>query len=423
MGGFLLRRWRAILVATIPLALMAGAADAQSRYGTTGTDSTTAGQRTYVVDGKGTTVYQNGVPLCHVNCGPSAATAFPRRPQTGESVRTAPPPDRAVSADRFPRPPDGVNPGSLYRSAYPQTAPQAAPAARYPIRPAAAAPARPAPSGKPPQAPTTLKLIQKNTPPQEQPAPLESTGGLTKEQKALILNAGVAGAITAYGIGFWDYFQTAPKADSEGWFGRTTSSGGVDKLAHFWVTYSVSHLFSHVYRWWDFEPDQANTLGALSSLGIQTLMEVGDSFSGKYGFSYQDALMNVAGAGAAYLLGKYPWLADKVAFRLEFRPEAFSDITGDLLTQYERQRYLVALKLDGFEMFRDSYLSYLELHAGYFARNYEGYTPGSPDNRQRTFYMGVGFNVNKLVRHFVDINVFDYIQVPYTSVNYEKKLD
>jgi hypothetical protein len=424
MGGNFLRRLRAILVATIPLALMAGAANAQSSSRATSASASTIDDTTYVVDSKGTTVYRNGVPLCHVNCGPSASTAFPRPPQGGRTVQAPSYPDRAVSADRYPRPPDDLNPRTPYRSAYPHDVPRATPVQRYPIPPDATAPASSRPSPPPQQSPP-IKLSQKKTtiPPPDEPAPLETSGGLTKEQKALILNVGAVGAITAYGVGYWDYFQTAPKADSEGWFGRTTKSGGADKLGHFWATYAVSHLFAHVYRWWDFDADQANTLGAVSSLGIQTLMEIGDSFSGDFGFSYEDALMNAAGAGAAYLLGKYPWLADKIAFRLEFRPESFSDLTGDLLTNYERQRYLIALKLDGFEVFRDSYLSYLELHAGYYARNYEGYTPGAPDNRERDVFLGVGFNVNKLVRHFVDVNIFDYVQVPYTSLNVTKSLD
>lgn len=411
MGGSFLRRLCAILVATIPLAYLPGTAHAQSRYGASDTED-----RTYVVDSKGTTVYQNGVLLCHVNCRNAVSTEFPRPPRAGDAVRVPPIPDRAVSADRYPLRPEDRDGAAVYRSAYPRDITGTTAAQRYPIRPDTPPPAKTAPN------PVKLKVAQTTTP-AEEPAPLENPGSLTKVQKAVILNVGVVGAITAYGVGYWDYFQTAPKADSEGWFGRTTKSGGVDKLGHFWTTYAVSHLFSHVYRWWDFDAEQANTLGALSSLGIQSLMEIGDSFSGDFGFSYEDALMNVAGAGTAYILGKYPWLADKIAFRLEFRPETFSDLTSDLLTQYERQRYLIALKLDGFDIFRDSYLSYLELHAGYYARNYEGYTPGGPDNRQRSLFFGVGFNVNKLVRHFVDTNVFDYLQVPYTSANITKRLD
>ncbi len=185
----------------------------------------------------------------------------------------------------------------------------------------------------------------------------------------------------------------------------------------------MGHMFSYVYRRWDYEPQKANSLGALSSLGLQSLMEVGDAFSGGFGFSYEDALMNVAGAGTAYVLGRYPALARKVDFRLEYRPNTFSDLTSDILTDYDSQRYLLALKLDGFDALHDSYLGYLELHAGYFAEGYEEFNPGLPDNRKRNLYFGVGLNVSKLVRKYADTSVFDYIQVPYTTGGVEKSLD
>lgn len=416
------------MAATVLLAQPIHSAGAQSSFRSDNSDNTT-----YVVDGKGTTVYRDGVPLCHVNCAPGTALAFPRPPQPGAGRFLPPATDRAVSADRYP-----LRPEELDRRAAPNTAastvpvypvypvrPAAAAAQQYPVRPYTPPPARTvqaAPVAQPAK-PINLRVAQKTAPSQEEPTPLKTSGGLTKEQKALILNIGGAAAITAYGVGFWDYFQTSPKADGEDWFGRTTKHGGADKLGHFWATYSISHLFSYVYRWWDFDREQANTYGALSGLGLQTLMEVGDAFSADFGFSYEDALMNVAGAGTAYLLGKYPQLANKIDFRLEYKPTSFSDLSGDLLTDYERQRYLIALKLDGFEMFHNSYLSYLELHAGYYTRGYDGYTPGGVDNRRRNIFMGVGFNVSKLVQNFVDIGFFDYIQVPYTSASIKRGLD
>lgn len=248
--------------------------------------------------------------------------------------------------------------------------------------------------------------------------------GLSKEQKVLLLNVGVAAGVTTYGIAYWDYFQSSPKASSEGWFGRTTSEGGMDKLGHLWSSYSVAHLYSYVYRWWDFDHQTANTLGALSSLGIQTAIELGDAFSGDYGFSYEDAIMNVIGAGAAYIHGRYPSLARTVDFRLEYKPGSLSDLTGDILTDYENQRYLVALKLDGFDMFHDTSLSYLELHAGYQARGYDGHRADSDgDDRRRAFYFGVGLNVSKLVQKYVNFGAFDYLQVPYTSVGVTSGID
>ena len=316
------------------------------------------GEETYVIDSRGTTVYRNGVPVCRINCGDGASAGDRERPQE---------PAPAVPAFADPAPLDGS-----------RTVAAAAPPETRLREPAAA--------------------------------------GLTKKQKAVLLNAGVVAAVTAYGVGYWDYFQTAPKASSEGWFGRTTSSGGMDKLGHSWTSYSVANLYSYVYRWWDIDDQTANTLGALSSFGIQTVIELGDAFSGDYGFSYEDAIMNAMGAGAAYIRGRYPSLARKVDFRLEYKPSKLSDLTNDLLTDYENQRYLIALKLDGFDMFHESALSYLELHAGYQARGYEGHIVGSDDDdRRRSYYFGVGFNVSKLVQNYVNLGVFDYLQIPYTS--------
>jgi hypothetical protein len=60
---------------------------------------------------------------------------------------------------------------------------------------------------------------------------------------------------------------------------------------------------------------------------------------------------------------------------------------------------------------------------GYYARGYEGYEQGGPDDRRRNIHIGLGFNVSKLAQKFVNTRVLDYIQIPYTSVNKGFKLD
>ncbi len=386
---------------------------------TTDAQSTTraadAAPETYVIDSKGTTVYRGGVKVCRFGCTPAARSAVsrpslqappqpaPRSPAPSVVPLSPPPtlqlPDSVISADRYPvqprpeRPHSGIAPQSLgVGPAKPPVVVQ---------RPSAAT-APPVRAGRP-------AAVQSS-------APSKKSEGFTKEQKALMLNAGAATFIIGYGIGFWDYFQTSPQVGDEGWFGPETKHRGADKLGHFWSTYTLGHAFAFAYRWWDYDAETANILGALSSLGFQTLMEVGDSFSADNGFSYEDAIMNFAGAGAAYILGKYPELARKIDFRLEYGPDSFDDISGDILTDYESQRYLMALKLDGFDVFQNSYLSYLELHVGYEMSGSNPNIPGQPDGRRADYYVGAGFNVSKLVQNFVDTKVFDYFQLPYTSV-------
>lgn len=245
---------------------------------------------------------------------------------------------------------------------------------------------------------------------------------LTRNQKTLMLNAGAAAALTAWGVYQWDYGQVAPNAGSEQWFGQETKEGGVDKLGHFWTTYALSHLFSSVYEAWDYTEDEATIYGTLSSAGFQTLMEFGDSFS-RFGFSYEDMIMNVAGAGAGYLLRAYPRLGEKIDFRLEYAPSLKGGNDNDVFTDYEHHKYLVALKGSGFESVKDSYLEYLELQAGYFSRGYEDFVRGGPETRQRTFYVGLGLNVGRVVSHIWNTSLFDYFQVPGTYVPIEFDLD
>lgn len=247
--------------------------------------------------------------------------------------------------------------------------------------------------------------------------------GLTKERKAFVLNAAAVAAIATYGLIKWDYFQTSPKSTPEGWLGRTTKSGGADKLGHLWISYAASDLLAYTYRRWGYSDSAANSLGALSVLGIGTLMELGDAYSGSFGFSYEDLVMNMAGAGTAYVLGRYPSLKRKIDLRVEFKPDSFGDLTDDVFTDYENQRYLLSLKLDGFDVFNDSYLGYLELHFGYFARGYDTFRSGGTDARRRSVYVGIGFNVSKLVQKYANLAVFDYIQLPFVSARTSKGLD
>jgi len=250
----------------------------------------------------------------------------------------------------------------------------------------------------------------------EHKIPSEKKEFLTLGQKTQLLNAGAMGAVLIYGIANWDYGESSFRFEDEGWFERDSPNGGADKFGHFWASYTLSHIYSWVYGKWGYTESEANLYGALSNLGFQTLMEVADGFSPSQGFSHEDMIMNIVGAGVAYAWGKYPSMASKIDFRMEYKPE-FSSSDFGFVDNYERQSFLIAIKADGFDFVKNPYLRYLEFHVGYYARGYEDYVEGGPDDRQRTIYVGIGFNVSRLVQKYVKTTVFDYIQIPYTSVN------
>lgn len=244
----------------------------------------------------------------------------------------------------------------------------------------------------------------------------------TRQQKAIILNAGIMGGILVHGFINWDYGKDSWHLNNEGWFGRTTKYGGMDKLGHFWSSYSGSHLLAYIYRKWGYADTDANLYGALSTFGIQSFMEVADGISG-HGFSYEDAVANTVGVAAGFIWGKYPRLAEKVDFRMEYRPK-FNSKDLDPFTNYERQRYLIAVKADGFKAVTNPILKYGELHVGYYAHGYDDYDSWDPDDdRKRTMFVGIGFNATRFIQKWVNLSVSDYIQIPYTSFNLEYDLD
>jgi len=245
---------------------------------------------------------------------------------------------------------------------------------------------------------------------------------LTRGQKMLLYNVGGLAVVAGYGLWKWDYGANSFEFTDEGWFGKNTENGGADKFGHFWSSYALSHLNAYIYRQWGYTDREANLYGVLTNLGFQTFMEIADGFSPSQKFCYQDMAMNLLGAGVAYVWGNYPSLARKVDFRIEYKPY-FDSRDTEFSTKYDRQTFLMAVKADGFDFIKNPYLQYLEFHLGYNASGFKDYEPGGPDNRQRTLLVGLGFNVNKLVQKIWDTRVFDYIQIPYTSINLEIHLD
>jgi len=252
--------------------------------------------------------------------------------------------------------------------------------------------------------------------------PLQATGfdqkAITKEKKVLLTNLGGILIITGWGIANWDYFTKTPSLESEKWFSENTGEGGADKLGHLYLTYTLSHILGAQFEDWGYSHKKASLLGALSSFAMMGAMEAGDSFS-NYGFSHEDFIMNAVGGIAGYFFRIHPELSRKIDLRVEYTPD-FKEI--DVFTDYERTRYLVAVKLEGFDTFKNQYLKYLELHLGYFARGY------SDDNQEksRKIYMGLGINISRIFNQFSwnrSATVTNYVQIPFTDLRLQKDMN
>lgn len=247
-------------------------------------------------------------------------------------------------------------------------------------------------------------------------AAAEDHGETERWRKALTANAAAAAAVLTYGAFAWDYGSESFNVASEGYFGGDTRHGGADKVGHAYTGYAFGRGFAHAYESWGYTHERSAAFGALSSLGLTTLIEIGDGFSA-YGLSPEDLVMNSAGALGAWALHRSPALARRLDFRVSWEP-SFGQ--GDIVTDYDHLKYLLALKLNGFESLGDSPLRWVELHVGFYTRGYQD----SDDTRRQNLFVGIGLNLSELLTRagWRRTGVFlQYFQPPGTSLEYARQ--
>jgi uncharacterized protein YfiM (DUF2279 family) len=241
---------------------------------------------------------------------------------------------------------------------------------------------------------------------------------LTKEQKLWAVNTSIAAFIATYGFIHWDYGKNAPSCVTEHWFSEKSKDGGSDKLGHFYNSYMLSFYIPKFCESWGYTEDDAAFRGFISSMGLMTLMEIGDSFS-NYGFSHEDMVMNILGATTGYFFYRYPNIDRKIDFRVEYQP-TFD--TADFFTDFKRMKFLFTVKLEGFDSIIWEPLKYLELHLGYYVRGFSE----EESTRSRHIFFGAGINVSRIFRkvsYKKTAVVLEHLQVPYTYVPLENEIE
>jgi len=243
--------------------------------------------------------------------------------------------------------------------------------------------------------------------------------------------AGVYGGALALGFANWNWGNQGFRFNAEGGFGKNTGSGGVDKVGHAFIGALISDYFIDRIRQSSTTPQGAAETGALLSFGVMSVVEVFDGFSGDHGFSYEDMIANSLGIGFSYLKNTIPGLREKIDFRQEYLPTRYSNGFRPFLG-YEDKKFLLAVKLSGFEALQDTPMRYVELHAGYYARGFNAKARRAGARKRRTPYFAIGINLSELLlkKRQRDENPaktwtrfgLEHFQVPYTYVgtNYLK---
>lgn len=269
------------------------------------------------------------------------------------------------------------------------------------------------------------------------PEPSAAPSPQTLHRRNALLIGGGALAIGAYGLSNWwqDGFTGRFRAQNEGWFGQNTAQGGADKFGHAYATYVGVRLLARGFEEVGNAPRDALELATWSALATFTAVEVADAFSRRFRFSREDAIMNFAGAGLAWLLETRPELDRLIDFRLQYRPSADARHVNqvDPISDHSGQTYLLAAKASGVPALRQhGLLRYLEFAVGFGSR---GYDPDLAGSRSRHAYVGVSLNLTEVLRATVFRNAttpgpgqrvtegaLEIIQIPGTAVLVDHRL-
>jgi hypothetical protein len=224
--------------------------------------------------------------------------------------------------------------------------------------------------------------------------------------------AAVAGSAIFLGLKSWNWGSSNSfKFNDEGWFGADTGSAGADKLGHMYSSYLINELFTKsLFTRTEYKEDAAK-YAALYSSTIMLLVEVFDGYSVDHGFSYEDLVFNSLGIGLSYLKNTIPGLDEKLDLRVEYLP-TYEPHSNHPVTDYSGYTYIAALRLGGFESYKDTPLKYMELHLGYHAEGFKSDEERYYPNQTTEFYAGISFNLTELffkpVKKYIDSPLLDY---------------
>ena len=86
----------------------------------------------------------------------------------------------------------------------------------------------------------------------------------TPTQKLTTTNLILASTVLGWGFSQWGYGEESYHTDNEGWFQRTTSNGGSDKLGHFYTNYVATRNLAPLYESWGYSKNEAGLYASCS---------------------------------------------------------------------------------------------------------------------------------------------------------------
>lgn len=208
-----------------------------------------------------------------------------------------------------------------------------------------------------------------------------------------------------YGFAIWDWGEQKNwRWANERWFQGDTDSGGADKAGHFFAHYTVSRISYSMFSYTEQNQNTALFYSAFTAALVGTMIEVGDAFTGRYGFSCEDLAMDYAGIAIAVLLDKYRVLDEFIGITEFYLPsDGFKENNNktalNFAGDYSGSKWMVNFKIAGFKYLGfniPEFMRYIQLDAGYYTRDYTDYD--KQVNPQRHLFVGASVNMREVAK-------------------------
>lgn len=226
-----------------------------------------------------------------------------------------------------------------------------------------------------------------------EPPQTEYVGPIDAALSVPLESVGLLALITYTGFKDWKWGSASFRFNSEGWFGMSTGSGGLDKIGHAYGAYMTSELLYWRLRATHRGHAVVSWYPALFGTLLYQYIEVFDGYSVDHGYSYQDVIMNSVGVGLSWLRHTFPAVGRTLDFRLFYYPSGGS--TFRPMIDYEGQKFFGVVKLAGIPGVERTPLRYLEPFVGYYTRGFPRYARSN--EKSKHVMVGVGLSLSELL--------------------------
>ncbi len=213
----------------------------------------------------------------------------------------------------------------------------------------------------------------------------------------------------------------------------------MDKAGHSTTAYNFCAIQYNTMRWCGLNNRQSNLVGGLTALGAQTIVEIFDGFSQKWGFSTGDMLANITGT-ALFMTQQSAWNEQRIQMKFSFHKTIFAQYNPNelgknkwqrWLKDYNGQNYWLSVNPSSFMSNKSNLPRWINIACGIGAEGMTGAVtnPSKIGNalipefkRKRKYIISADVNLTKLFNtsNSISLSLANIIKLPAPALEFKK---